>query len=390
MKIKTGPIIKYIKSYSYILYIIAILVILMTVLYYVVDILNFTRIFISVRRSENYLPSSYIPTPVLEEDSHTLTWAIHMYPPLRNAGSEWMAHAMNLYLIRTAGWKVNVILNEVGVNEFERVHIINRKNKLEVQRSITHSTAIMSQYDNEQNAVMTAIRAKRPIVCVMHNNYRKKYLTQYQLLMPKNLYLIHNSYWIKEYYSSHNIPSIVVYPPVYWRDYQTETTREYVTLINLNKNKGGKVLINIAKAMPEVKFMGVKGGYDSQIQDKRLRNVEYVPNTSHIKDIYAKTGILLVPSKEESWGRVAVEAMSSGIPVVAHPAPGLLESCGEAGIFCDRDDTAAWVAAIQRLQTDKDYYKSVSDRCLARAKELDPQPQLAVMAEWLKGLKWQD
>ena len=106
--------------------------------------------------------------------------------------------------------------------------------------------------------------------------------------------------------------------------------------------------------------------------------------------MYAKTDILLIPSKEESWGRVAVEAMSSGIPVIANPTPGLVESCGEAGIFCKRNDIDSWVREIRRLKTDSEYYKTKSDLCLMRAKELDPEPQLKAMADWLSQLKWQE
>jgi glycosyltransferase involved in cell wall biosynthesis len=211
---------------------------------------------------------------------------------------------------------------------------------------IKHSNALISHLDMETSAIITAQKAKRPLVVVMHNNYRKKFLSQYVNFLNKNLYIIHNSYWIKEYYSSFNIPSIVVYPPVYWKEYATETTREFVTLINLNYNKGGNIFVEIAKRMPDIKFLGVKGGYDGQIMNKNVSNITYLPNTAFIKDMYAKTDILLVPSKEESWGRVAVEAMSSGIPVIAHPTPGLLESCGSAGIYCNRESPDDWVREI--------------------------------------------
>ena len=349
---------------------------------------KFTKLYYSLVTAKNYLSKTYVPSPVLEEDRHTLTWLIHMYPPIHNAGAEWMAHAMNRYMVHNAGWKANVVLNKASVNEFERVVIVDRKNVNTIETYVKHSSVLISHLDNEPNAIQTAIVAQRPLVLVMHNNYRKKYLDHFAHMLPKNLYLIHNSYWIKDYYSSYNIPSIVVYPPVFWKEYETETTREFVTLINLNKNKGGDVLVKIAKKMPDIKFMGVKGGYDKQILNIHLKNINYVENTSFIKSAYAKTDILLVPSKEESWGRVAVEAMSSGIPVIAHPTPGLLESCGDAGIFCDRDDPDAWVAAIRRLKTDADYYKSVSDLCKKRAKELDPTPQLKEMSLWLETLKW--
>ena len=375
------------SSGNFITILLSLLVIIFCI-YIIWTMVKFTKLYYSLVTAKNYLSKTYVPSPVLEEDRHTLTWLIHMYPPIHNAGAEWMAHAMNRYMVHNAGWKANVVLNKASVNEFERVVIVDRKNVNTIETYVKHSSVLISHLDNEPNAIQTAIVAQRPLVLVMHNNYRKKYLDHFAHMLPKNLYLIHNSYWIKDYYSSYNIPSIVVYPPVFWKEYETETTREFVTLINLNKNKGGDVLVKIAKKMPDIKFMGVKGGYDKQILNIHLTNINYVENTSFIKSAYAKTDILLVPSKEESWGRVAVEAMSSGIPVIAHPTPGLLESCGDAGIFCDRDDPDAWVAAIRRLKTDADYYKSVSDLCKKRAKELDPTPQLKEMSLWLETLKW--
>lgn len=346
--------------------------------------------YLKIKNSKRYLTKSYEPSPVLEEDKNTYTWLIHMYPPMHNAGAEWMAHAMNRYLVDVRGNNVNVIVNETKVNEFERVIIMKPDNKENNNYYIKHSNALISHLDMETSAIIAAKQAKRPLVVVMHNNYRKKFLSQYLNFLNKNIYIIHNSYWIKEYYSSFNIPSIVVYPPVYWKEYATETTREFVTLINLNYNKGGNVFIEIAKRMPDIKFLGVKGGYDGQIMNKNVSNITYLPNTAFIKDMYAKTDILLIPSKEESWGRVAVEAMSSGIPVIANPTPGLVESCGEAGIFCKRNDIDSWVREIRRLKTDSEYYKTKSDLCLMRAKELDPEPQLKAMADWLSQLKWQE
>jgi glycosyltransferase involved in cell wall biosynthesis len=299
-----------------------------------------------------------------------------------------MAHAINQYMINTRGFRINVVVNQTRVNEFDRVILSVMKDTEKTENCIRHSNAIITHWHMEPNAVLAAQQAKRPLVIIMHDHQRAKHLEQYKNFMPKNIYLIHNSYWIKEFYSAFKYPSIVVYPPVYWKEYNTETTREYVTLINLNYNKGGNVFIEIAKRMPDVKFMGVVGAYNQQIIDKRVPNIKYVPSTPYIKDIYAKTGIILLPSKEESWGRVAVEAMSSGIPVIANPAPGLVESCKGAGILCDRKDIDAWVREIRKLKTDKEYYKMKSDECLARAKELDPEPQLNEMANWISGLKW--
>ena len=335
-----------------------------------------------------YVPDEYKPTPVAPQDSHTVTWLIHMYPPKHNAGAEWMAHAKNQYLIRQ-GYHVNVVVNESSVHEFERVRLLKRDTP-KVVPAIRNSAVLISHLDMEPNAVATAIAAQRPIVLVMHNDSRKHFLYEYMKLCKKNLYLIHNSKWIREYYSQFGLPSIVVHPPVDWREYQVETTREYVTLINLNDNKGGQILIDIARRMPDVKFLGVKGGYDSQILDTTVKNITYVDNTPYIKEVYAKTDILLVPSREESWGRVAIEAMSSGIPVIAAPTPGLLEACSGAATFCRRADIDAWVREIRRLRSDEGYAAQRRVAAAARAKELDPEPQLRAMTEWIGGLRWKD
>jgi len=366
------------------------LVVIIFLIYFIYHAMKYAQFYIQVHKATAYTTHGFVTKPVAEEDANTVTWLIHMYPPIHNAGAEWMAHAMNSSLISNANYKVNVVLNKADLSEFERIHIIDKNERKLVDSAVLHSSVLISHLDMETNAVQTALVAKRPMVLIMHNNYRKHFLQEFIRVLPKNLYLIHNSYWLKEYYSQFNLPSIVVYPPVYWKEYNVETTCEYVTLINLNANKGGDILYNIAKEMPDIQFLGVKGGYDGQIIKEGLPNLTYMENTSYIQSIYAKTDILLVPSREESWGRVAVEAMSSGIPVIAHPTPGLLESCGSAGIFCDRNDTAAWVREIRRLKEDKALREKVSEKCLERAKELDPKKQLDQMARWLSSLKWLD
>jgi glycosyltransferase involved in cell wall biosynthesis len=75
--------------------------------------------------------------------------------------------------------------------------------------------------------------------------------------------------------------------------------------------------------------------------------------------------------------------MSSGIPVIAHPAPGLEESLSYAGIFLNREDYGAWEAAIRKLD-DADEYQEQSELCLKRVKELDPAPQLDALADMVK------
>lgn len=317
------------------------------------------------------------------------TWLIHMYPPKHNAGAEWMAHAINTYLTQMKRGQVTVVVNDTDVGTFEGVRLLKRSDGAAVREAVSTSSVLLSHLDMEASAVKTAALCRKPLVLVVHNSFRRNYLEKFKKRLPGNLYVIYNSSWIQNVYRAIGLPSIVVYPPVDAEAYATASSREYVTLVNLSRDKGGAVFERVAARMPEVKFLGVRGAYEEQIVP-RLENVTVVDNTPNIRGIYARTDIVLMPSKYESWGRVAVEAMASGIPVVAHPTIGLKESCGDAGIYCDRNEPERWVHEIRRLKTDRAHYERKSAECRRRARELDPQSQLAALADWLEGLRWKE
>jgi glycosyltransferase involved in cell wall biosynthesis len=312
-----------------------------------------------------------------------ITWVIHMYPPVHNAGAEWMAHCMNKYLVES-GWTVNILLPTFPISTYEGMNIYTFDDP-RVPEILARSKTIVSHLDYSEKAVRTAKDLNKPVILIMHNWAQKMFLKKYEKIYEKRkIYLVHNSEWIKNLYDYMGFSSIIVYPPVNWRDYKVETSHEYVTLINLNENKGGDVLVKVAKNMPDVKFLGVIGAYGNQVVDRTIPNITYVPSTSDISTIYAKTDILLVPSKKESWGRVAVEAISSGIPVVANPTDGLKEALGSAGIFVDRENIDGWVTAIRKLKANRTYYRSMSQLGIKRSKELEPEPQLAKFDSWLE------
>ena len=350
------------------------------------------------RTSLSLYPYSFVslnhkPKPVSEADRKTITWIIHAYPPTHNAGSEWMAHAINRYLIDKRGYTVNVIVPNFPRREFEGVNIILFDQQAKVEYAISHSALILTHHTYTVHAVLTGAAAKRPVFILMHDHNQEKTVEICRTLIPReNLYLLDNSNWLQKYYSHMDLKSFVIYPPVYWKEYRVSMTEKnkYVTLINLNKNKGGDVLIQIAKRMPDIQFLGVEGSYNSQIKDTTIQNIRYMKNTPKIQEIYSMTKILLMPSREESWGRVALEAMSSGIPVIANPTPGLREACGEAGIFADRDNIFEWIQKIRELISSPSYYKKIGDASFKRAQEVDPEPQLSNFTSWSENISWYD
>lgn len=166
----------------------------------------------------------------------------------------------------------------------------------------------------------------------------------------------------------------IVHPPVDLEQFRT-TPGDCVTLVNLSSAKGGAVFWQLAKSMPGVRFLGVRGGYGHQISNK-AKNTVVIPGTMDMAtDVYARTRVLLMPSSHESWGMVGLEAMISGIPVIAHPTPGLQESLGDAGIFVDRGDLDGWRTEIRRLMSPS-AWQEASSRARAHAEQFDHQEQL--------------
>lgn len=142
-----------------------------------------------------------------------------------------------------------------------------------------------------------------------------------------------------------------------------------VTLINPTVPKGAELFKFLAASLPDRRFLTVQGGYGAQMPVKSP-NCDNVRMTVDMRDIWSRTRILAMPSLTESWGMAGVEAMSSGIPVIAHPCDGLLESLGPAGIFVDRSDLGGWRREVERLH-DPDEWAAASAAALTRSAELE-------------------
>lgn len=76
---------------------------------------------------------------------------------------------------------------------------------------------------------------------------------------------------------------------------------------------------------------------------------------AEVADALREADIALVPSRimpdgwQEAFCRVAVEAMSTGLPVVATRSGGLPDTVGEGGVVAVREDTEALVEAIEQV-----------------------------------------
>lgn len=77
--------------------------------------------------------------------------------------------------------------------------------------------------------------------------------------------------------------------------------------------------------------------------------------------------LVVVPSRTESFGLVAVEAMACGTPVVAARVGGLPDAVGDAAVLVDGHDPRDWAGTLGRLLEDPDARSALGDAGRRRA-----------------------
>lgn len=144
-----------------------------------------------------------------------------------------------------------------------------------------------------------------------------------------------------------------------------------VAIGNVTTDKGSETFYELAARFPDVPFLGVVGGYGEHDHRPELAEImEPVPQAQMRSALWARTRVLVAPSRFESWGMVTAEAMAHGVPVIASDVPGFRESIGDGGRFAVWDDLPVWESHLRELLTDADAYKRAAAYGRARAAHL--------------------
>lgn len=234
-------------------------------------------------------------------------------------------------------------------------------------RDLDGSHMVFTHLDrtNEAEVLCEAV----PLVHLVHNES-----TLGVFNVHKRDLIVHNSEWIARLCPAER--SVIVHPPVFAADYKVKPGR-CITLINLNEAKGARLFWELAYLMPDQQFLAVKGGYGVQIVES-APNVTVMEQTADMREVYAKTRVLLMPSTYESYGRCAIEAACSAIPTVANGTPGLREALGKAGTYPATLDAQCWERAIRRMD-----WPAKSRQAKARFDSLDPESELLALEDAL-------
>jgi N-acetyl-alpha-D-glucosaminyl L-malate synthase BshA len=157
------------------------------------------------------------------------------------------------------------------------------------------------------------------------------------------------------------------------------------------KNLAGvvRVFSEVARRRP-ARLLLVGDGPDAGTARRMARDlgqearVHFLGAYEDVAEVLAAADVFLLPSQDESFGLGALEAMASGVPVVASRVGGLPEVVvdGVTGFLCPPDDVEAMAEASLRLLADLDRFRAAASR---HAAERFPAPSIVPQYEALYG-----
>lgn len=150
----------------------------------------------------------------------------------------------------------------------------------------------------------------------------------------------------------------------------------------LATHKGVQVLIDALAGLPDARLVAVGSGPQRDaLRERAARSgvhsrVDFRGHAAgdQLAEIYREFDVLAIPSLDtprwvEQFGRVAVEAMASGVPVVASRSGALPDVLGAAGILVAPGDVDAWRDALATMSTDATRWQHLRDAGLRRARD---------------------
>lgn len=315
-----------------------------------------------------------------------VAWVHGLYPHLR-AGSETMLADM-LEALTEAGHEVHAVADSSGPADGSTAWEYGgvkcwRQHHTTAPEFVTglEPDVIVSHHHIGPEAIPLAKRIGAASAVILHNDFK----WSRAMVNARPDLLVFNTHWLRRKMGTRGAPAVIVHPPLHADRYAI--TRDAppadgtVTIINLDRIKGPDVFYALARNMPGTRFLAVRGAYGRQDERAGYGNVEFMDTTENIRDdVWARSRVVVAPSRYESYGRGVVEACAAGIPVVATATAGLRESLGPGGTFASRGNPAEWLRYVTRFMHDDDAWSRASRAALARAADLDAMRRVELSA----------
>lgn len=142
----------------------------------------------------------------------------------------------------------------------------------------------------------------------------------------------------------------------------------------LTRAKGFDLLIKSWKELeskyPEWMLLIAGEGEDRKILEKEkraagLKNLQFIGNISKIEQYYKSAAIFVLPSRDEGFGMVLLEAMDFSLPVVSYSCkagPGEIVTDGENGFLIKPGNTRVFAEKMELLMKDENLRRQMGEK----------------------------
>jgi len=142
---------------------------------------------------------------------------------------------------------------------------------------------------------------------------------------------------IKKFYKR---DAVVIYPPVETSEFKNNKIEDYYVISGrLSSYKNFDLVIELFNTINKKLVVIGTGIEEKNLKKMAHKNIQFVGKVSNedLHEILSKSKGYIFPVKEEDFGIAPVEALSHGVPVLAHRSGGPLESIieNEDGLFFD-------------------------------------------------------
>jgi glycosyltransferase involved in cell wall biosynthesis len=170
-----------------------------------------------------------------------------------------------------------------------------------------------------------------------------------------------------------------------YEKYGLDGNKVYILFVHrLAKRKGAHYIVPVANALQDLNIeflVAGDGPYEDilkqEIEDNKLENIKLlgrVPN-KEVSALMRVSKLFFMPSEEEGFPRVLLEAMASGLPYVVSDIGGVREiSIEEQQEFIfDIGDVKSMSGSIRKLLEDQSLYRKLKEINLEHVKQFDIQ-----------------
>lgn len=161
---------------------------------------------------------------------------------------------------------------------------------------------------------------------------------------------------------------------------------------SIEERKNAGLLVKTLEHLPQdvhLVLVGKRTPYTQTIEllpeglKSRLHILQGVPFT-HLPSVYRLCTVFAYPSRYEGFGIPILEALRSGVPVLAATGSCLEEAGGEGALYIDPDDVSATVQTLHRLLDDQTLRTSLITAGKQHAARFDAATQARQLMQVLK------